>query len=445
MSEGEDEIPQDADTDAAAAEEPGENPAPAHAGKKHVVVLGGGFGGLEFCKRLEDPERFHLTLIDRQNHHCFQPLLYQVASGGLAAPEIAQPLRSILTKREDLDVLMDEVVGIYPDEKMIATRTREIRFDYLVIALGVKTGYFGNDKWAKFAPGLKSLDDAMEIRRRILLAFEKAEAAENEDEIRKLLSIVVVGGGPTGVELAGSFAELAKRVVSRDFRKIDTTKADVVLIEAGPRLLPMFSEKLSEYTKLKLTKMGIRVLTDHAVKDLGDDFVVAGNTRIEAANIIWAAGVEAPPMIHNMGAELDRGRLVVEPDLSLKNHENVFAIGDIASCCDSNEVKVPGLCPAAIQMGKHVARQLLEDERKPFAYKDKGSMATIGRSAAVAKWKLGSWTGFKAWILWLFVHLLFLVGFRNKIAVLWQWFYSYITYKRGARIITGMPEPPKTE
>ncbi|MFT5465628.1 MAG: NADH dehydrogenase, partial [Verrucomicrobiales bacterium] len=292
------------ESDATAAENPGRK-----TGKKlqRVVVLGGGFGGLEFCKRLCDPERFHITLIDRQNHHCFQPLLYEVASGGLAAPEIAQPLRSILTNRDDLDVLMDEVHGIYPEEKMVATRTREIKFDYLVIALGVKTGYFGHDDWARHAPGLKSLDDAMAIRRRILLAFEQAEASDNEDEIRKLLTIVVVGGGPTGVELAGSFAELAKRVVSRDFRKIDTTKADIVLIEAGPRLLPMFSKRLSRYTERKLTKMGVRVLTDHAVKDVGENFVAAGNIRIEAANIIWAAGVEAPAMVQNMGAELDRG------------------------------------------------------------------------------------------------------------------------------------------
>ena len=320
-----------------------------------------------------------------------------------------------------------------------------ISYDFLVIGLGVKTSYFGNDEWANFAPGLKTLDGATGMRRNILQAFEDAEAKDDRSQVEKLLTIVVIGGGPTGVELAGSFAELAKRVVADDFRRIDTAKTKVILIEGGERLLPMYPEGLSDYTKRRLEKMGVTVKLGKNVSEIGEDFVILGEDRIEAANVIWAAGVQAPKLTETLGVELDRaGRIKVEPSLRLPEYPNVFAIGDIASVMDQDGKPVPGLCPAAIQMGKHVARGIMSESAEPFRYFDKGSMATIGRKAAVAQFGGGQFTGFLAWLMWLFVHLMFLIGFRNKVAVFWQWFYSYFTYKRGARIITGVKTDGKT-
>ena len=414
--------------------------------KKHVVVLGGGFGGLEFCKRMKNSGRFHITLIDRQNHHLFQPLLYQVASAGLAAPEIAQPLRSILSDRDDLDVLMDEVMGIELENRVVVTKERRIDYDYLIIALGVKNSYFGHDDWAQYTQGLKSLDDATDIRRNILQTFEEAESSDDPAEVERLLTVAVIGGGPTGVELAGAFAELARRVFPGDFRRIDPTKARIIIIEAMPRLLNVYPESLSDYTRKRLEKMGVTVLTGTPVSDIGEGFLVLEDgTRIESENIIWAAGMQAPELIRNLNVESDRaGRLKVNPDLSLPDHPEVFAIGDIANVCDKDGNVVPGLCPAAIQMGKHTAKVIRDyaeepsENRPAFNYFDKGSMATIGRSAAVAESGGLKFTGFIAWLMWLGIHLLFLIGFRNRLAVLMQWFYSYITYKRGARIITGV-------
>lgn len=408
-------------------------------GKIHVVVLGGGFGGLEFCKELDNSERFHITLIDRQNHHLFQPLLYQVASAGLAAPEIAQPLRSILSDRTNLDVLMEEVTAIELDERKVTTSERTLIYDHLVIALGVKTSYFGNDHWAEHSHGLKSLRDATKMRTEILRAFELAEASDDEDEIRKLMTTVVIGGGPTGVELAGAFAELAKRVMEHDFRRINPRDTRIILVEGADRLLTMYPEDLSNYTKRCLEDKGVEVRTSAMVEDVGDGYVVVAGERIETANVLWAAGVEAPAIVRNLGVETDRaGRIKVRPDLSLPDHPEVFAIGDIVSLVDANGKAVPGLCPAAIQMGDYVARHLSRGQTGPFKYLDKGSMATIGRSAAVAESGGAKFTGFIAWLMWLFIHLLFLIGFRNKVAVFWQWVYSYLTYKRGARIITGV-------
>tara|TARA_R110002096_G_scaffold4501_5_gene21060 strand:+ start:3488 stop:4777 length:1290 start_codon:yes stop_codon:yes gene_type:complete len=408
-------------------------------GKTHVVVLGGGFGGLEFCKELDNSERFHITLIDRQNHHLFQPLLYQVASAGLAAPEIAQPLRAILSERTNLDVLMEEVTSINLENREVTTSERTLNYDHLVIALGVKTSYFGHDHWAKHSHALKSLRDATQIRAAILRAFELAEASDDEDEIRKLMTTVVIGGGPTGVELAGAFAELAKRVMAHDFRRINPRDTRIILVEGMDRLLTMYPEDLSEYTKQRLEGIGVEVRVGAMVEDVGDGYVVVAGERIETANVLWAAGVEAPAIVRNLGVETDRaGRLKVRPDLSLPGHPEVYAIGDIVSLIDANGKAVPGLCPAAIQMGDYVARQLGRGQTGPFKYLDKGSMATIGRSAAVATSGGAKFTGFIAWLMWLFIHLLFLIGFRNKVAVFWQWVYSYMTYKRGARIITGV-------
>lgn len=411
--------------------------------KQRVVVLGGGFGGLEFCKTFQH-EAAEIILLDRQNHHLFQPLLYQVATAGLSQPEIAQPIRSIFTKRKDITVLMDEAESIDLAAREIHCKQQTIKYDHLVIALGVVTSYFGHPEWEKHAPGLKSLSDAIRIRRQVLRAFELAEMEFDLAKRRKLMTIVVVGGGPTGVELAGAFAELARHVLRRDFRRIDPADAHIILIEAAERVLGMFDSPLPEKARKQLEALGVEVRTSSPVEDLGDGFVKAGGERIEAENIIWGAGVEAHPIARTLGIDLVRGgRIPVLPDLTVPGHPEVFAIGDIVSLTDSNGVLVPGVSPGAIQMGAHVAKLLraqlhgTELVQRDFKYWDKGTMATIGRSAAIAQVAGLHFSGFIAWLLWLFVHLIFLVGFRNKLAVLLQWFYSYIRYKRGARIITA--------
>lgn len=417
-----------------------------------VLIVGGGFAGIE-CAKAFKHEPVEILLVDRQNHHLFQPLLYQVASAGLAAPEIAHPIRSIFHNQKNVAVLMDEVVAIDLGERKVATREREEPYDYLVLALGVKTGYFGHPAWEAHARGLKSLDDATAIRRDVLHAFEKAEACDDPAERERLMTVVVIGGGPTGVELAGAFAELARHVLRRDFRKINTGEARIHLVEAQDRLLSMYDPALSDYTKRTLEAMGVTVRLGTAVADLREGEVLLAGGSIRAANIVWAAGVEAPAITRALGVETDRaGRFVVETDLSLPGHPEVFVAGDLASCVDQAGKRVPGLCPAAMQMGRHVAKVILEeiggrrdkgyDVRPQFRYFDKGSMATIGRSHAVAESMGMKFDGFVAWLLWLFVHLLFLVGFRNRLAVLMQWFYAYVRYRRGARIITGLPPRP---
>ncbi len=423
--------------------------------RKHIVMLGAGFAGLEFCKAMKDvPVR--VTLIDRQNYHLFQPLLYQVATAGLAAPEIARAVRAIFTEYPNVTTLMDEVTSVDLRSREVHCKEHTLTYDYLVIGLGVKTGYFGHDEWAKDAPGLKTLDDAMAIRRNVLLAFERAEMCEDPEEKRRLMNIVVVGGGPTGVEMAGSFAELSRRVLKKDFRRTDTAEAHIYLVEAAPRLLGMFDEKLSEYTRRHLEKMGVTVKLNSPVKRVEDDVVEFGDETVRAANVIWAAGIKAPELTSKLGVETDRaGRIKVNQDLSIPGHPEVFVAGDIAACIDAKGRNVPGLCPAAMQMGRHAAKVIANEvereillqpqpkEREAFSYFDKGSMATIGRSAAVASSMGLKFTGFIAWLMWLFVHLMFLVGFRNKLAVLLQWFYAYIHYQRGARIITGLEKIEK--
>lgn len=418
--------------------------------KPHVVILGGGFAGIE-CGQTFKNKPVDVTLIDRQNHHLFQPLLYQVASAGLAAPEIAHPIRSIFSDQDNVKVLMEEITGIDLEKKIVTTAAGEISYDYLVIGLGVKTGYFGNDAWEEHAPGLKSLADATHIRREVLLAFEKAEMCDDPEERRKLMSIAVVGGGPTGVELAGAFAELVRHVLNSDFRNIDTDQAEIFLVEAMPRLLTMYDEDLSEYTRKSLENMGVTVKTGCKVVNVSHEALELEGETIQAANIVWAAGVTAPGITRELGVETDPGgRIMVETDLSVPSHPEVFAVGDIAHCIDQAGIRVPGLSPAAIQMGKHAARVICDEVQNPpsktypvrrqFRYFDKGSMATIGRSKAVAQAMGLKFDGFIAWLMWLFIHVLFLVGFRNKIAVLIQWFYSYVRYRRGARIITGVTE-----
>jgi NADH dehydrogenase len=416
-----------------------------------IVVLGAGFGGLTFCQTFNH-RTARVMLFDRQNHHLFQPLLYQVATAGLSAPEIAQPIRSILSNQPNVTVLLDQVTGFNLAEKMVRLEGSTLKYDYLVLALGGCTSYFGHPEWEHFAPGLKSLDDAMGIRSRILLAFEKAENASHPAEHDRWMTIVVVGGGPTGVELAGAFAELTRTVLQRDFKRIDPSHARVMMIEVGPRVLAQYSPKLSASAEQQLKALGVEVRTATKVKSISQGRVDLENGEtIFAENIIWAAGVSASSLTPKLGVELDRvGRVKVNPDLSVPGYPEVFAIGDMALVLGADGKPVPGVSPAAMQMAKHVAR-LIERElvpgkkpsRPPFQYRDKGSMATIGRSAAVAKMGRLEFSGFPAWLAWLGVHLIFLIGFRNKLAVLLQWAYAYFTYKRGARIITGLSDEPK--
>jgi NADH dehydrogenase len=416
-----------------------------------IVVLGAGFGGLTFCQTFNH-HTARVMLFDRQNHHLFQPLLYQVATAGLSAPEIAQPIRSILSNQPNVTVLLDQVTGFNLAEKMVRLEGSTLKYDYLVLALGGCTSYFGHPEWEHFAPGLKSLDDAMGIRSRILLAFEKAENASHPAEHDRWMTIVVVGGGPTGVELAGAFAELTRTVLQRDFKRIDPSHARVMMIEVGPRVLAQYSPKLSASAERQLKALGVEVRTATKVKSISQGRVDLENGEtIFAENIIWAAGVSASSLTPKLGVELDRvGRVKVNPDLSVPGYPEVFAIGDMALVLGADGKPVPGVSPAAMQMAKHVAK-LIERElvpgkkpsRPPFQYRDKGSMATIGRSAAVAKMGRLEFSGFPAWLAWLGVHLIFLIGFRNKLAVLLQWAYAYFTYKRGARIITGLSDEPK--
>ena len=421
-----------------------------------VVILGGGFGGLEACRAL-DNSRFDITLVDRQNHHLFQPLLYQVATGGLSAPEIAQPLRSILSDQKNVTIFMTEVLAVDLAAKRVSLENRELEYDYLVLALGARTGYFGHPEWEQFAPGLKSLDDATRIRRDVLTAYEKAEQTTNDKEVEFLLTTVVIGGGPTGVEMAGALSELAHHALKGDFRRINPRSARVLLIEASPHILNSFGQNLSAYATQRLERMGVTVTTGCSVSEVGPGYLVCGGKRIEAANIIWAAGVEASPITRGLGLKTDRsGRVAVNPDCSIPGHPEVFAIGDLALLVDKNGIQVPSVSPAAMQMGRHAAAVIREeicrnDEKKPlsenvpraaFTYLDKGSMATIGRSAAVAQIGRFHMRGLFAWLAWLFIHLIFLIGLRNKFAVFAQWVYAYFTFKRGARIITGRHEPP---
>ena len=423
-------------------------------GKKcHVVVLGAGFGGLTFCKHFHHPDA-RVTLVDRTNHHLFQPLLYQVAACGLSAPEIAQPIRAILSDRPDITVLFDQVTNFDLARKKVVLEKNTLDYDYLVLALGGRTGYFGHPKWEPFAPGLKTLDDALRIRSHVLLAFERAENEANTAAHDKLMTIVIVGGGPTGVELAGSFAELTRTVLKRDFRRIDPTQARIILIEGAPALLTHLPPELSASAKRQLEALGVQVRTSTPVKDIrAGEVELAGGEIIQAGNILWAAGVSATPLTKRLGVELDKaGRVKVNSDLSLPGHPEVFAIGDLALVLKPDGKPVPGVSPAAMQMGRHVAG-IVRDEirlgekpaaRPAFQYRDKGTMATIGRSAAVAMIGRIKLSGFPAWLAWLFIHLIFLIGFRNRLAVLFQWTYSYFSFRRSARIITYLPHDPET-
>ena len=417
--------------------------------KFHVVVLGAGFGGLTFCQHFQMADA-RITLVDRTNHHLFQPLLYQVAACGLSAPDIAQPIRSILSEREDITVLLDMVTGFDLAQQKVLLEKNSLGYDYLVLAMGGQTGYFGHPEWEPFAPGLKTLDDALRIRSHILLAFEKAENEASTAEHDKLMTIVIVGGGPTGVELAGSFAELTRTVLSHDGRRIDPTQARIILIEGSPRVLSHLPPELSASAQRQLEALGVQVRTATSVKNIREGEVeLASGEIIHAENILWAAGVSATPLTKKLGVELDRaGRVKVNPDLSLPGHPEIFAIGDLALVLNDDGKPVPGVSPAAMQMGRYVAK-VIRDEirfgtqappRPAFKYWDKGTMATIGRSAAVAWVGRFKFSGLLAWLAWLFIHLIFLIGFRSRTSVLFQWAYSYFSYKRSARLITYLPQ-----
>ena len=414
-----------------------------------MVVLGAGFGGLTFCKHFHHPAA-RITLVDRTNHHLFQPLLYQVATCALSAPDVAQPIRGILSNRPDITVLLDKATGFDLTQKKVFLEKNALDYDHLVLALGGHTGYFGHHEWEQFAPGLKTLDDALRLRSRILFAFEKAENETDPVEHDRLMTIVVVGGGPTGVELAGSFAELTRTVMNLDFRRIDPAQAHVILLEGGPRILSHLPPSLSEKARWQLIHLGVNVKTDTQVKSIREGVVELANGKIiKAGNIIWAAGVTTTPLTKKLGCELDRGgRVKVNPDLSLPGPPEIFAIGDMALVLKADGKPVPGVSPAAMQMGRHVAKIIKAElnaganlpPRPPFKYWDKGTMATVGRSAAVAQMGKLKLAGYPAWLAWLFVHLIFLVGFRNRTAVLFQWAYSYFSNRRSARIITHQPQ-----
>ncbi len=417
----------------------------------HIVVLGAGFGGLTFAK--EFPTHLaRVTVIDRQNHHVFQPLLYQVATAGLAAPDIAQPIRSILRDKPNLTVLLGDVQRIDLAGRRVVLSDGELTYDYLVIALGGRTSYFGRDEWEQHAPGLKTLDDAMRLRRNMLLAYERAERETDEARRRELMTTVVVGGGPTGVELAGSFAELARTVLFRDFEHIDPRQARILLVEGGPRVLGTFPEELSASAKRQLEQLGVEVRLATRVTAIRNGEVELNGEVVRAGNLVWAAGVGAVPLTRTLGVELDRaGRIQVRPDYSVPGHPHVFAIGDIAALVDARGVPVPGVAQGAIQPGGYVAKLIAAElaggpaaraRIAPFAYWDKGNMATIGRSHAIADLGRVKLSGLPAWLAWLGLHLFFLIGFRNRLSVLLSWMYSYFTYQRGARIIMGLGDRP---
>jgi NADH dehydrogenase len=407
----------------------------------HVVIIGGGFGGLKAARALAGhPVR--VTLIDRRNHHLFQPLLYQVATAGLSPGEIAAPIRSILRGHRNIHVLLGEVMDIDVASKIVKLSDAQVAYDYLVIAAGATHSYFGHDDWERLAPGLKTIEDALEIRRRVLLAFELAErqAAEGEGQIP--LNFVVIGGGATGVELAGTLAEIARRVLAHEFVYIDPKQTRIILLEGGPRVLPAYSEDLSRSAEEQLRKLGVEVHTSAMVTGVEADAVCVGETRIPAVVVLWAAGVSASPLGKKVGTPLDRaGRVLVEPDLSIPGHPEVFVIGDLAALKDEHGNWLPGVAPVAMQEGVAVAKNIRRDldgqGRVPFHYFDKGSLATIGRAAGVAQFGKVHISGYFAWLAWLFVHIFFLIGFRNRILVMIQWAWSYFTYERGARLITG--------
>jgi NADH dehydrogenase len=406
-----------------------------------VIIVGAGFGGLsaaQRCARLP----VQVVVLDKKNHHTFQPLLYQVATAGLSPGEIAAPVRSIFRARPNVEVLLEEVVDFDLNKRTVITKEQALDYDFLILASGAAHAYFGHEEWEPFAPGLKTIEDALEIRRRVLLAFELAERQVAEGQHFSPLQFVVIGGGPTGVELAGTLAEIAHHAMNREFRKIDPRQSRILLIEGGPRVLPAYSEELSRKAEDQLRHLGVEVRTTSMVTRVAPGAVWVGDEKILSPVVLWAAGVAASPLGQKLGVPIDRaGRVLVHPDLSIPGHAEVFVIGDLAALPDENGKMLPGVAPVAIQQGNSVAQTIARDlenqPRRNFHYHDKGSLATIGRAAAVAQFGKFEISGYFAWLAWLFIHILFLIGFRNRLLVMIQWAWSYFTYERGARLITG--------
>jgi NADH dehydrogenase len=410
--------------------------------RRRVVIIGGGFGGLSAAKALAGGP-FDVTLIDRHNYHLFQPLLYQVATAGLSPADIASPIRNILRGHDNVSVILADVSGIDTQRKEILAEGRHIPYDTLIVATGARHTYFGHDAWASFAPGLKTIDDATYLRRRILLAFERAETETDPEERRRLLNFVVIGGGPTGVEMAGAIAELARRALQADFRSIDSRDARIVLIEAADRLLTPFDPALSEAAKKSLEQLGVEVRLGTAVTDCSCGGVWIGKDHVPSRTLIWAAGVMASPAGRWLKAGTDRaGRVIVDENLSVPGHPDIFVIGDTALALDESGKPLPGVAPVAKQQGQYLAKLLLDrtrgKETPPFRYRDFGSLATIGRKRAVAQFGGVKLHGFIAWLLWCVAHIYFLIGFRNRLAVAINWAWNYLTFQRGSRLITGI-------
>jgi len=415
----------------------------------HVVIIGAGFGGLNAAKQLR-AAKVKITVIDRRNHHLFQPLLYQVATAALNASDIASPIRRVLRKQKNAEVMLAEAHGVDLTRRCVLLDSGEVGFDQLIIATGATHSYFGHGEWEPCAPGLKSIEDALEIRRRVLVAYEMAEREPDPERRRLWTTFAIVGGGPTGVELAGALAEIARWTLEKDFRHVDPRTSRVLLLEAGPRILPSYPERLSEAARRQLQQLGVEVCVGQPVTQIQPDGVALGSAFIRARTIIWAAGVAASPLGRQLGAPLDRaGRVRVTPQLSLPGHDDVYVIGDLAVIEQDGRI-VPGVAQAAIQQGRHaaanIARALRGEPRLPFRYRDKGSLATIGRAAAVAQIGRLQLAGAFAWLGWLVIHIAYLIGFRNRVLVLIQWAWSYLTYDRGARLITGeaFDQPPIT-
>ncbi|MFL6757927.1 MAG: NAD(P)/FAD-dependent oxidoreductase [Sphingomicrobium sp.] len=403
-----------------------------------VVIVGAGFGGLAAAKRLAG-KHVEVTLVDRRNHHLFQPLLYQVATAALSPADIAAPIRSIFAGAANVRVLLDEVTGIAPSHRrVILSRSGPLDYDWLILATGARHSYFGRDGWARHAPGLKSIEDAIAIRRRVLLALEHAETESDQRRRKELLTFVVIGGGPTGVEMAGAIAELARRTVSRDFRSITPHCSRVMLLEAGPRILPSFPPELSAKAEQSLGELGVEVRTHAPVSEIARELVAVGRQRIGASTIIWAAGVQASPAAHWLGVDHDRqGRIFVEPDLRIPDQDRIFAIGDTASVAGMDGRALPAIAPVAKQQGRCVADQILGRCSGPFTYRSIGNLATIGRKRAVIDWGHHQQSGILAWLIWSFAHIWFLIGFRSRLSVGLGWLWNYLTYQRSARLITG--------
>jgi NADH dehydrogenase len=421
--------------------ETGARPDPWRDGRPHLVIVGGGFAGLYAARALKNAP-VQLTVVDRRNHHVFQPLLYQVATAALSPGDIAYPIRAVLARQRNTRVWMAEVVRVDLAIRKVVLADGELAYDYLILAAGARHSYFGHDVWETLAPGLKTLDDAFEIRSRLMSAFERAEREPDPERQRELTTFVVVGGGPTGVELAGAIGEIACQVMGRDFRTIDPCQARVLLVEAGPRVLPAFPEVLSVRAERSLARLGAEVWTNAPVVSIERDRVVAGAREIRAANVFWAAGVTASPLARTLGVKLDRaGRVVVQPDLTIPGHPEAFVVGDLAALTDAKGNQLPGFAPVAIQEGQHAARNVVRALRgepyAPFRYRDRGMLATIGRAAAVADLGRLRFSGYPAWLAWIFIHIFWLIGFRNRFIVLFEWAWAYVTYQRAVRLITG--------